>query len=315
MIKMSYNNGDIYVQLSGNIIFDIDFLSNISKLFDIIKLLNNKSNKITFKCVKSSNIEKIVLAYINNICLYIKKNMNIKIFMSKNLYYKITGIVNNLSGEDYTMQEFKQEVASNDITHYTLHGESEFNLVVDNLTKFIMDTNVILDKDNVQLFLKTTIGEVFSNAYIHNKINEYYYFKDIAFENNNLFLTVNVVDYGNTITKNVEKYFHDKKTVYNGYCIDWAIGNGNTTREGSGGYGLPTLLDYIKKVEGDLTILSGDEIFSLKKGNKDFQEKINSFFPGTAICFKIKLFDLDKLFEYDKKNKSISTRRISLNDI
>ena len=41
MIKMSYNNGDIYVQLSGNIIFDIDFLSNISKLFDIIKLLNN----------------------------------------------------------------------------------------------------------------------------------------------------------------------------------------------------------------------------------------------------------------------------------
>ena len=154
MIKMSYNNGDIYVQLSGNIIFDIDFLSNISKLFDIIKLLNNKSNKITFKCVKSSNIEKIVLAYINNICLYIKKNMNIKIFMSKNLYYKITGIVNNLSGEDYTMQEFKQEVASNDITHYTLHGESEFNLVVDNLTKFIMDTNVILDKDNVQLFFK-----------------------------------------------------------------------------------------------------------------------------------------------------------------
>ena len=92
-------------------------------------------------------------------------------------------------------------------------------------------------------------------------------------------------------------------------------GNGNTTREGSGGYGLPTLLDYIKKVEGDLTILSGDEIFSLKKGNKDFQEKINSFFPGTAICFKIKLFDLDKLFEYDKKNKTISTRRISLNDI
>lgn len=80
MIKMSYNNGDIYVQLSGNIIFDIDFLSNISKLFDIIKLLNNKSNKITFKCVKSSNIEKIVLAYINNICLYIKKKYEYKNF-------------------------------------------------------------------------------------------------------------------------------------------------------------------------------------------------------------------------------------------
>ena len=76
-----------------------------------------------------------------------------------------------------------------------------------------MDTNVILDKDNVQSFLKTTIGEVFSNACIHKNINEYYYFKDIIFENDNFYLIVNVVDYGNTIAKNVESYFRKNKAA------------------------------------------------------------------------------------------------------
>lgn len=157
--------------------------------------------------------------------------------------------MNNMSGEKYEAQEFKQEVVAEDIKHYVLHEEDEFNAVVNDLIKFIMDTNMILDKDKVQLFLKTTIGEVFSNACIHNNINEYYYFKDIIFEDENFYLIVNVVDYGNTITitRNVELYFRNKNKISQDCCIEWAIEAGNTTKEGSGGYGLSTLLDYVKK--------------------------------------------------------------------
>ena len=235
--------------------------------------------------------------------------------MFKNFYNKLTGIVNNMSGEKYEAQEFKQEVVAEDIKHYVLYEEDEFNAVVNDLIKFIMDTNMILDKDKVQLFLKTTIGEVFSNVYIHNNINEYYYFKDIIFKDENFYLTVNVVDYGNNITRNVELYFRNKNKISQDCCIEWDIEAGNTTREGSGGYGLPTLLDYVKKANGDLIILSGNEILRMKNGHNDFQNKLSGFFPGTAVCFKIKLYDLDNCFTYNEKNRTLSTRRISLSDI
>lgn len=315
MIKIIYNNGDTYVLLSGNINFDVEFLSNMAKLMKLLEPLKSQYNKVTFRLDESSNIDNLMLAYIYNICTYIKNNMIVKVFMSKSLYYKLSGIISDMSGNEYKTQEFKQVNVSKDIEHYILHGDNEFNTIVNDLTKLIMDRNIIMDEDNVKLFLKTTIGEIFSNACIHNNINEYYYFKEIIYENDNFYLTVNIVDYGNTITKNVMTYINNKNMDYQGYCIDWAIKSGNTTRKGSGGYGLPTLLDYIKKVEGDLTILSADEIFSLKKGNKDFQDKINGYFPGTAVCFKIKLYDLDKSFSYDKENDTLSTRRISLNDI
>lgn len=315
MIKIIYNNGNVMVILSGHINSDVDFLSNIAKLFDVLKPKNNEYRNLLFKCDESIRIEKLALAYIYNVCSYIKKSVKIKIFMPKNFYYKLTGTVNNMSGEKYKEKEFKQEVAAKDIQHYVLHGENEFNAVVNDLIKFIMDTNIILNKDKVQLFLKTTIGEVFSNAYTHNNINEYYYFKNIIFENNNYYLIVNVVDYGNTITRNVESYFRNKNKIYQSSCIEWAIKAGNTTRDGSGGYGLPTLLDYVKKAEGDLIILSGNEILYMKNGHENFQDKLLGFFPGTAVCFKIKLYDLNNCFTYDEKNNTLFTKRISLNDI
>jgi hypothetical protein len=40
--------------------------------------------------------------------------------------------------------------------------------------------------------------------------------------------------------------------------MEWAMGYGATTRQGSGGYGLPTMLDYVKKINGSLYIISGN---------------------------------------------------------
>lgn len=315
VIKIVYNNGDIYVQLSGDVFFGVEFLSSLAKLMRLLIPLKNQYNKVILRLDKFSDIDNLVLAYIYNICTYIKNSLKLKVFMSENLYNKLVGTISGKSGEKYPNQEFKELSVSKDIEHYILHGDDEFNNIVDDLIQLITDQNIIEDEKNVKLFLKTTIGEVFSNAYTHNNINEYYYFKEITSENGNFYLTVNIVDYGNTITKNVIAYFNNQNENYQGYYIDWALQSGNTTRKGSGGYGLPTLLEYIKRVEGDLTILSAGEIFSLKNGALVFQNKIDGYFPGTAVCFKIKLYDLDKYFSYDKENEKLCTGRISLNDI
>ncbi len=39
----------------------------------------------------------------------------------------------------------------------------------------------------------------------------------------------------------------------------------------------------------------------MKNRHKNFQNKLLGFFPDTAICFKIKLYDLDNCFIYDEK--------------
>ena len=46
-------------------------------------------------------------------------------------------------------------------------------------------------------------------------------------------------------------------------ALKWAIQSGNTTKESSGGYGLPMLISYIKAVHGELSIFSGTEHYNL----------------------------------------------------
>lgn len=194
VIKIVYNNGDIYVQLSGDVFFGVEFLSSLAKLMRLLIPLKNQYNKVILRLDKFSDIDNLVLAYIYNICTYIKNSLKLKVFMSENLYNKLVGTISGKSGEKYPNQEFKELSVSKDIEHYILHGDDEFNNIVDDLIQLITDQNIIEDEKNVKLFLKTTIGEVFSNAYTHNNINEYYYFKEITSENGNFYLTVNIVD-------------------------------------------------------------------------------------------------------------------------
>lgn len=315
MIKIKIINSDILVLFNGNVNFNTNFLIQIMKIFP---LLNNKNEgRLLLRYDKSAKLDKMVLAYIYNICTFVKNKYAIPIFLSKDFYYELMGTVTSHTGEEYKQIEFKNNkiVKNKDIEHYRLQGDKQFNKVVDDLITLITKTNMMQNLDKVQLFLKTTIGEIFSNAFIHNDVNEYYYFKYISDNlDSSKYLFVNIIDYGNTIPKNVQ-CFLDNKLLEEKTYIEWATKNGNTTRIGSGGYGLPTLLNYIEEANGSLTILSGNELFSMNSGIVDYNNQIEGLFPGTAICFKIKLYDFEKLFDYNESENIISTRRISLNDL
>ena len=79
---------------------------------------------------------------------------------------------------------------------------------------------------------------------------------------------------------------------------------GNTTRLGSGGYGLPTLIDYVSKIKGELLIFSGDAIYALK-GTKANILNAKGDFYGTSISMKIPLFDTSQAIMYDEESNKI----------
>ena len=125
------------------------------------------------------------------------------------------------------------------------------------------------------------------------------------------FMYVNINDYGRTIVENVNSFLeaHSKPTKTGKDCIEWAIQRGNTTRSGSGGYGLPTLIDYIKEVHGNLFIFSGNAYYRLENGQEGFLSNSDSIFQGTSVTFKIALLDTENVLKFDpelKRVKSIS---------
>lgn len=82
------------------------------------------------------------------------------------------------------------------------------------------------------------------------------------------------------------------------------MGNGHTTRSGSGGYGLPTLVDYVSKADGELLIFSGTCMYVLKDTNENVLEARGNFI-GTSVSMKIPLFDISKAIMYDEKIKQL----------
>ena len=73
---------------------------------------------------------------------------------------------------------------------------------------------------------------------------------------------------------------------------------------GSGGYGLPTLIDYVCNVAGELLIFSGDSIYALKGTVENILNSKGDFY-GTSISMKIPLFDTSKAIMYDEESKRI----------
>ena len=87
-------------------------------------------------------------------------------------------------------------------------------------------------------------------------------------------------------------------------CIAWAIIEGNTTRRGSGGYGLSTLINYIQNAKGELIIFSGDAYYRQKEGQEEVS-KSNGIFLGTSVMFRIKLFETNNIIGYDSKSEKL----------
>lgn len=111
------------------------------------------------------------------------------------------------------------------------------------------------------------------------------------------FLYFTVVDAGETIPYNVERYIEkygmDKVNNY----LDWAIQEGNSTRDSCapGGIGLSLIKDFISLNKGELHIVSGEDIFEYNSRGERYR-KMDYSFPGTIVTLAFNLGDESKYY-------------------
>lgn len=311
-MRYTWNSSEMTLSISlpDNISFNFEFLKMSTKMFHIID--STPCETVIVKCSSSASYDKLSKAYLYNILLYISRGKTVR--WNSELKSRIESTVHSKNAKNFEpIGNLAEKVQSQELNLYRFKGDADIDLPINELTKLMTEKNLVFNAPAIREFLSTTIGEIFSNSIYHSQQDEFFFMFDVVYEPaaEKFFMYVNINDYGRTIVENVNSFLeaHSKPTKAGKDCIEWAIQRGNTTRSGSGGYGLPTLIDYIKEVHGDLFIFSGNAYYRLENGQEGFLSNSDSIFQGTSVTFKVALLDTENVLKFDpelKRVKSIS---------
>lgn len=297
MFQFSIVEKDLNIILPKSLKFDTQFHFNMTYLINYILNIKLKNNidRFIFKSPKNIHYEKMCKAYICNVLEFFQQRgltIYINVFFKEN----IIGFVHKEIGKsNYNGIDIFNSIIREDLTYYTFKGDKEIDKPVKDIVKTISNMSLMLNEDEFKDFLTTTIGEIFSNSVNHSEQDEVFFLFNVENEDKSFYLYVSIIDYGRTIISNVRKFLNDDIKAGK-ECMSWAIKAGNTTRIGSGGYGLDMLIRYIRAVQGNLIILSGNASYILTSKNKvQINDSQKHFFEGTSVTFKIKLFNRDIL--------------------
>lgn len=295
--------------------YSYDFQEFISVLIEMCLFHDIKILYIA--CDKQTLFDKISIAVLYNVLFYLSDSIQVK--LNSVLREYVEPNISVLEGKNFQPISIIRKIAESETQYYVFSGDKDVEKPVNEITNIIVEQNITVRQDDIKEFLSTTIGEIFSNCINHSEQDTIYLTYDIDCQDEDgFFLCVNVIDYGKTIIENVKGYLayakRFTKDVYDSpvECMEWAIKSGNTTRKRSGGYGLPTLIDYIKSAKGELYIFSGKANFCLVKGEQSIRES-QGLFLGTSITFKVKLFDTEHLYVIDEMTREI--RSVSLDEL
>ena len=302
--------GKIFITIPDKIKYNSKFLDSVAELMR--KTVNSECNEIFLSC-KSSNIDfnKMGAAYLYNTLLFLAKKKTI--YVNKVLSQLFHEQVTRKDGSEFQKIDLQNSLKPEQQC-YCFKDDKAVNRTVEILVDFITENNLVLRLEDAKEFLITTIGEIFSNAFNHSDENKVHFMYDIEIQEDKIFLIINITDYGKTIVGNVQEF---QKKLYNKKfspteSLVWAMQNGHTTREGSGGYGLPTLVKYVKEINGELLIFSDSCMYTLEGAAENILESKGSFI-GTCVSMKIPLYDTTKVLVCDKKSNHI--RSINLDQI
>lgn len=311
MFEFNYNakSKELFVNLPNRIRFDCEFLDDITEL--VGRCIGGTENVETLyiSCNKSVNYDKMSKAYLLNVLRFLMSYIKAK--WNKNLSDQIANVVSKKDGAKFEEISIESTVTNKGLTYYDFHGDKDVKRPVDEMANILVDKNLAINSETVKEFLSTTIGEIFSNSINHSDQDEVFFMYDIVFDGEYFYLWVNIVDYGTTIISNVERYFMREKgaNIESKKCIDWAIKSGNTTRKGSGGYGLPTLISYIYNTDGELYIFSGNAYYKLAAGKSNINDA-KGIFSGTSVTFKVKLYDTSRTIQYNTQKEQLVSIRL-----
>ncbi len=294
---------ELYINLPKTLVFNFDFLNDMTEMVN--KSIGEDCTTILITCTQNSNYDKMCKAYLLNVfrsLLILKPAVK----WSTELSSQILSTVDRKDGGKFKDIDVEEVISNNNLTYYDFRGDKDVQKPVDEMAKILVSRNLTINSEKVKEFLSTTIGEIFSNSINHSDQEEVFFMFDIQYQENEFYLCVNIIDYGTTIISNVKSYFEKRDIIYNKSteCFEWAIKSGNTTREKSGGYGLPTLISYIENTNGDLFIFSGDSYYRLEEKESKI-ELSNGFFHGTSVTFRVKLYDTAIAIKYDAKKENL----------
>lgn len=311
MFEFNYNakSKELFVKLPDKIRFDCEFLDDITEL--IAKCIGGTEcvDTLFISCNNGADYDKMSKAYLLNVLRFLMTYIKAK--WNKDLSDQITNVVSKKDGTKFTEIRIQDAITNDNLIYYDFHGDKDVKRPVDEMANILVDKNLSINSETVKEFLSTTIGEIFSNSINHSDQDEVFFMYDIIFDGEDFYLCVNIVDYGTTIVANVEKFFSDTtlEDIGSKKCIEWAIQSGNTTRKGSGGYGLPTLISYIYNTDGELYIFSGNAYYKLSEGKSNIEDA-KGIFSGTSVTFKVKLYDTSRTIQYNKQNEELVSIRL-----
>lgn len=306
--------GILNITLPKELHYNFTFMNAMTGLVE--NIMKKKPQQVRISCQREPEYDKLCKAYIFNVLRNLSKQMlpRTRILWSVELNNTIMSTINTESGSKFNEIDVTRDYTAETLSDFRFEDDQSIKKPVEEIAKIIVDKNWMIEGNVVKEFLTTTIGEIFSNAFLHSERDEVFFLYDIENDGEDFYLCVTVIDYGKTIIQNVREYFrenYNKKMSSQG-CIAWAVVERHTTRQGSGGYGLSSLISCIKEVNGELIILSGDAVYK-QSGQEEEIDTLDGSFLGTSVTFRIKLFETNKLIGYDETNEKLIS--ISLDDL
>ena len=293
------DNQKLYIMLpSKKIDYDEAFINELMYMAKII--CYNKYVDVHLRYegnFQASNIAKAALCGTLDI---LKNHIDAKIWVPRNFDEKIRKNIHRKHGKEFSRQTLLDMIRTDTLNYYLFTDKTLVSEAVKNISELLARTNIVVNVEAYEDFLTTVIGEIFVNSMMHSHQDEILLIFDVSFENQQFYLDALILDYGKTIQENVQAYFETqgKIKLNSADSIDWAMKLGNTTRTGSGGYGLPMMRKYVKSMNGMLEIISGDASYVLKEG-QELIKKQDGFWPGTSVVFRIRLLDTEHIIQYD----------------
>ncbi|GGH58442.1 hypothetical protein HNQ91_000426 [Filimonas zeae] len=250
----SAKNEELSFDFAGNSYFEANLLSPFGAL---IASLKAEKNRVELKNVPSHIEDELI----------------------KSGFYKVLGEKNFEAETEATIIDFRkfalEDTASfQDYINDQLLAQKDFPILSDRLKKSIIKS----------------LLEIFNNAHSHGKCEFVYTCGQFYPEEGVLKFAIS--DMGVTIRKNVNDYFESGSNLDGDKTIEWAVQEGNTTKNGKipGGLGLSLIRSFLKLNEGSIQIISSNGYWEEKKGVK-FANTFKNRFLGTIVSFEFNLND------------------------
>mgnify|MGYP003304193813 FL=1 len=200
----------LYVVLPSEIKFDIKFLNEMTKLISRTSL--QKCKEVRMMCNGNAEYDKMAKAYMLNVFRFILRGKEVK--WNVDLANVILPKVHMCDGSKFTEVDIAQMCLADELNYYRFKNNETVTKAVSEVTRLLVEKNFTLNTDEVKEFLSTTIGEIFSNCFLHSNQEEAFFMCDISYEEGEFYLWVNIIDYGTTVVSNVKEYFRKNEKRY-----------------------------------------------------------------------------------------------------